>query len=282
MKHYTAALYINTNKPAAESVAKEVAQFLYGHDISVVTNDKYTKEFPSQPISEETKPLIDFVITIGGDGTILRYIHMYPDIDAPIIGINIGKLGFLADIPVGDAYNCLKEIFLGNYEIQERMVMEGFKKDAQCFALNEIVIHRGKNPCLIDLSLTVDGEYLTTFSADGVIAATPSGSTAYSLASGGPILTPTLEAFVITPICPHTISNRPIVLMPKKEISITYINEYAPVEITYDGITELALMPHEHFSIRKHEKKIKIISLRKYSYFAALRSKLGWTGTLRH
>ena len=135
---------------------------------------------------------------------------------------------------------------------------------------------------LIDLSIHVDGTYLNTFSADGIIVATPSGSTAYSLAAGGPIITPELNAFVITPISPHTISNRPIVLMPKLHIEVQYLSSYIQVEITYDGFSRHTLRTNEIFSIKKATKTFKMVSLNRSDYFSTLRSKLGWSGQVRY
>jgi NAD+ kinase len=161
-------------------------------------------------------------------------------------------------------------------------MMEGLTRSKdRFFAVNEIVIHRAHNPSLIDLSIHVDGTYLNTFSADGIIVATPSGSTAYSLAAGGPILTPEIDAFVITPICPHTISNRPLVLMPKEKIEVQYLSPYAPVEITYDGFSRFTMQTDEVFTIFKSKKKYKLVSLKRNDYFSTLRSKLAWSGQLR-
>jgi NAD+ kinase len=151
----------------------------------------------------------------------------------------------------------------------------------RCFAVNEIVVHRAKNPSLIDLAIHVDGTYLNTFSADGVIIATPSGSTAYSLAAGGPILTPDLSAFVITPICPHTISNVPIVLMPKREIAIQYLSEYAPVEVIYDGICTFTMKSGDVFHVRPSKEQFRLVNLHAHDYFSTLRTKLNWSGTLK-
>jgi NAD+ kinase len=162
-------------------------------------------------------------------------------------------------------------------------MMEGeLSTGATCFAVNEMVIHRAHNPSLIDLSLHIDQIYLNTFSADGIIVATPSGSTAYSLAAGGPILTPELNAFVITPISPHTISNRPIVVMPKHSISVRYLSPYNPVEITHDGFSQHTLSTKEVFTINKSKRTLKMIHLKQSDHFSTLRTKLGWAGQVRY
>lgn len=223
------------------------------------------------------------MISLGGDGTILRHIHRHPNILAPIIGINQGSLGFLADIPLDDIYPSLLDVLNGNYHIQDRLMMEGESSNAQkCMAVNDIVIHRAKNPSLIELALYVDGDYLNTFTADGIIFATPCGSTAYSLAAGGPILTPELKAFIITPISPHTISNRPIVLLPQHEIQIQYISQNEPIEVTYDGIAHFSLATGEMFQIRQSQRSFRLVKLERHNYFSTLRTKLGWAGKLKH
>ncbi len=225
---------------------------------------------------------IELVVSLGGDGSILSCLHNYPQITAPILGINLGSLGFLADIPVSGLFPALEQVVAGNYSVQHRLMIEGKTASGDsCFAVNEIVLHRGKNYSLVDLAIEVDGTYFNTFSADGIIIATPSGSTAYSLSAGGPILAPDLDALVITPICPHTISNRPIVIKPKQEIRIKYLNNYQPVEIVYDGICRFSLSYQQQFCISPAVRRFPLVKLPHLDYFATLRSKLGWTGTLK-
>jgi NAD+ kinase len=188
----------------------------------------------------------------------------------------------MADIPINDIYSTLQDLLNGNYQISERLMMIGQMASGEtCFGVNELVVHRAQNPCLVDLALYVDGIYLNTFSADGIIIATPSGSTAYSLAAGGPILTPELNAFVITPICPHTISNRPIVLMPKKEIGVQYISQHEAVEVTYDGFPHFKMASGETFKITPSPHKFKLVNMPYHDYFSTLRTKLGWAGKLK-
>ena len=162
-------------------------------------------------------------------------------------------------------------------------MLEGSKNDGTIsFAVNEMVVHRGPNYNLVDVGLTVNGKYFNTFSADGVIVATPSGSTAYSLSAGGPIVSPELQAVVITPICPHALSNRPIVLQQPGTIEVEYLSDYLPVDVAFDGITRFSLAPKEKFVIRPANRRFRLISVPGFDYFATLRGKLNWTGTLRN
>lgn len=275
-------IFANVSKNHAKPIAMGIREFLTERKVRVVAEDAIADEIGAESLSSIDPSKIDFVITLGGDGTILHALHNHPEIDAPILGINLGSLGFMADITIEDIYPGLENILAGQYHIQNRMVIEGETLHGKsCLAVNEITVHRARNPALIDLAIYVDGNYLNTFSADGVIISTPNGSTAYSLAAGGPILSPELEALVITPICPHTISNRPIVLMPKKELQVRYISEYESIEIAYDGCTHFPMRSGEMFRVRCSKKKFRMVSMFNYDYFATLRSKLGWTGKLK-
>lgn len=212
----------------------------------------------------------------------MRVVHKHPELDAPIVGVNLGSLGFLADIPVSEVYPCLQDILDENFTVQERLMIEGETLEGSKFcAVNDMVVHRAKNPSLVDLAIHVDGHYLNTFSADGIIVATPLGSTAYSLAAGGPILEPGIPALVITPISAHTISNRPIVITPKVDIQIQFLNEAMPVEVSNDGFSIHSLNTGEVFTIRYSERTFKMVCLKSHDYFATLRTKLGWVGKLR-
>lgn len=281
-KPTTIALFPNIQKQHSTSIAIGIKEFLLQRKIRVVAEDQEASHIGALPLSSVNPTEIDIVISLGGDGTILRLVQRHPEIIAPIVGINLGSLGFMADVPITEIYPTLEDLIQGNYKVQNRLMMEGTTTSLQsCIALNEIVIHRAQNPCLVDLAIHVDGIYLNTFSADGIIISTPSGSTAYSLAAGGPILTPELEAFVITPISPHTISNRPIVLMPKTEIQVQYISDYEPVEVTYDGFAHFTVATGEVFHISASKRYFRLISLPHHDYFSTLRKKLGWTGKLR-
>lgn len=278
------ALFPNTSKTQSRNLAIGIREFLTNQGVTVVTEPEDAESIGALPITEVDVKEIKFLISMGGDGTILRLVHKYQDLDAAIVGINLGHLGFMADIPVPEIYPSLQDIIDGSYKIYERVALQAeVHHGEQFFAVNDIVIHRGKNPSLVELAIHVDGLYLNTFEADGVIIATPTGSTAYSLAAGGPILSPSLDAIVITPICPHTISNRPIVLsfQTNYEVQVQYLSEYDPVEIRADGLSPHFLQTGEVFRITRRAKNFKLVSLLRRDYFSTLRSKLGWAGKLR-
>lgn len=276
------ALFPNIHKQLSRDLAIDIREFLTSQDITVVAEDEKAQIIGAIPISEIDPIDISFIISMGGDGTILRLVHKYAHLDIPVLGINLGHLGFMADVPISDLYPSLQDLIKGSYRIHERVILEGKSTSHNgCFAVNDIVVHRGNNRSLVEIAIHVDGTYLNTFEADGIIVATPNGSTAYSLSAGGPIISPDLEALVITPICPHTISNRPIVLAVNQKIQIQYLSDYNPVEIHADGLNYYELKKSETFEITRSKKSFKLVSLPRHDYFSTLRTKLGWSGKLR-
>jgi NAD+ kinase len=275
------AIFPNIQKKNIPHIALGVVKFLKLEKIHIVAPDEQCEALGIDKLSSVNPKDIDYLISMGGDGTILRLKHFFPQLEAPIFAINLGSLGFMADIAEPDIYPSLKDFLAGRFTIEKRVMMEAISPIGETFfAVNETVIHRSQNPNLVDISIQVDDLYLNTFSADGIIIATPSGSTAYSLAAGGPILTPNLEAFVVTPISPHTISNRPIVLMPEKEIQVQFLNSEIDIEVTFDGTKSFPFAPGEILQIKKSQKTFDLVKLSRQDYFSTLRKKLGWTGKL--
>lgn len=250
--------------------------------MTVVTEASDAKEFNLPSLDSVKDKKIDFMITLGGDGTILKLAHEFFDFNVPILGINLGHLGFMADVPIDDLYPSLTDLLDKKYSIEHRIVLEGISlKGEKFFAINDFVFHRAKNPSLIKLSIDLDDLYLNTFEADGVIVATPNGSTAYSLAAGGPILSAGLDGFVITPICAHTISNRPIVLTSSHKIKVSYLSNYDPIEVIADGCCSTELCFGHSFYLQKSNRVFKLVNLTRRDYFSTLRTKLAWSGKLR-
>lgn len=281
MKPSLVAIFLNEKKKNSFDLAKEICSFLNLKKVKVATEDEKAARINALPLSKVDPEKIEFLISMGGDGTILNIAHRFGYIDAPILGINLGHLGFMADVPVQDIFPSLQDLFAGHYDIDERIMLQTTSPDGKIHhAVNEIVFHRGVNYQLIELSIHLDGVHVNTFFADGVIISTPNGSTAYSLAAGGPILSPNLQDIVITPICPHTISNRPIVLPSHHQIQIEYLSSYDPIDVRADGIDAFELSHHRKITIERSKKKFKIVHLKRNEYFSTLRTKLGWTGKL--
>lgn len=284
------ALFPNMTKEETFPLAQQIVHFFHQHQVTVVAEGSVAEKLSIPALEHVDKMAIHFLITIGGDGTLLRLAHRHPELTAPVIGIKLGGLGFMADVPVSHVEERLTMLLAGRYTICERMVIAGqltntdqeLLEGVTGFAVNEVVLHRGFNPCLIDLEVYVDGLYLNTFSADGIIIATPCGSTAYSLAAGGPILSAEVNAYVLTPICPHTLSNRPVVLMPRHELRVHYVSAHPPIEVTFDGFESFPL-PTGASVIIKHDttRIFRLIELEGHDAFAILRTKLNWSGQLR-
>lgn len=276
------AIFANSSKKYAKSLALGITEFLINQNITVVAEPEEALALGVKSLSDVPPESIDFIISMGGDGTILQLAHKYPHLSAPILGINTGHLGFMSDVPISDLYPSLQDLVSGAYTVDKRLMIEGetLQKET-CFAVNEIVVHRARNPSLVEIAIHVDGVYVNTFEADGVIISTPNGSTAYSLAAGGPILSPDLQALVLTPISPHTISNRPIVLTADQEIQLQYLSDYDPVEVRADGIESFSLRAGEVFKITKCSRTFNTVRLFRRDYFSTLRTKLGWAGKLR-
>ena len=276
------ALFPNIHKPLSKDLAINIREFLNSQDITVVAEDEKAQIIGAIPFSEIDLTTISFMISMGGDGSILKLVHKYAHFDIPVLGINLGHLGFMADVPISDLYPSLQDLIKGSFQVHKRVIIEGKSASHDgCFAVNDIVVHRGSNRCLVKIAIHIDGVYLNTFEADGIIIATPNGSTAYSLSAGGPIISPDLEALVLTPICPHTISNCPIVLPANQKIQIEYLSNYAPIEIHGDGLNYYELKKSEIFEITRSKKNFKLVSLPRRDYFSTLRTKLGWSGKLR-
>lgn len=276
------ALFVNLAKKQALPLAIGIKEFLESKGVELYAEKEVADELHVHDIKKVKHHTIDFRITLGGDGTIIRMLHRHPDITCPVLGINHGSLGFMADTPVTEIQASLNALLKGEYTLQDRLMLQGniFGKD-KGFALNEIVAHRGQNLSLIELSINIDGMYVNTFSADGIILSTPNGSTAYSLAAGGPIITPDLNALVLSPICPHTISNRPMVFFPKKSIEIQYISSYKPIELIYDGFTKHEMSTGDIVTIIPSTTSFKLVLMKDHDYFSILRTKLGWSGKLK-
>lgn len=266
-------LFSNSSKPNSKEVSARVTAFLKSRGHEVVFEDR------THPLKETAH--IDFCLSFGGDGTILEFFHRYSHITAPLLGINLGNLGFMADIPLDDLEPSLQALLEGKYKIDKHLMLEHTVKDkGSPYAVNDIVIHRGACSNLIELKIHVDGKYFNTFRADGLIVATPTGSTAYSLAAGGPILSQNLQAIALTPICPHTISNRPIVFLPERELHIEYASPFDGIEVVKDGIPQFKLSHGESITIKRSHRSFQIVNLERRDEYLTLRTKLGWSGAL--
>lgn len=229
----------------------------------------------------------DLVIVVAGDGTFLSAARSLVDLDVPLLGVNLGRLGFLADVMPAEMSERLTDVFAGDYDEERRFLLDTrvVRDGQEVFAgaaLNEVVAHKWHIARLIQFQTYIDGRLVNTQRSDGLIVATPTGSTAYSLSGGGPILHPSLEAVVLVPICPHTLSSRPLVVSASSEFEIRmgYSGEQPEAQLTCDGQTTMALAPADRIFIAQKERRLRLVHPRGHDYFATLRAKLHWAREL--
>ena len=278
----------NTEKPffwkllpdiAAWAAQRELKIFLTMRIVAKAEN-KIDFKYNIIESADDFKQL-DFLMSLGGDGTLLALARAVGDRETPILGIHLGELGFLAEVTTEDMFEKLDRVADDDYEILERMVLECTVQngnDPQIFyALNDITIDRGSSHRLINCKLTANGHHVARYKADGLIISTPTGSTAYSLSAGGPIVMPTLDAMVITPICPHTLSLRPIVMPDDKIIEITFPdNQAGGMALAVDGQVQESLELDAKVTIRKASYKTRMVIFSDSNYFDVLSRKMGW------
>jgi len=221
----------------------------------------------------------DLIISIGGDGTMLATAYKAHIHDKPVLGLNLGKLGFLVETDVAQMDSVIDILKKKKYTIEERMVLTGNcigHQTGELIAVNDLVVEKGRWPKMIELSLWVDAEYVTTFSADGLIVATPTGSTGYSLSTGGPIVSPTAKAITLSPISPHSLTVRPIVLSSEQVIKIKADSPYKDVQVSCDGQRVYNFPPPLEIEIKISDRSLKLIKTSLTTYFGTLRKKLLW------
>ncbi len=230
---------------------------------------------------EQIPSLVDIIIVFGGDGTMLGVARLVGGKDIPILGVNLGGLGFITEINKDEIFEALEAVLSDECFTEERIMLNACvyrngEKVSDFLVLNDVVINKGALARIIDLETYVNNNYVTTFKADGLIISSPTGSTAYSLSAGGPILYPSLNCIVITPICPHTLTNRPIVLPGSFIIEVVLASESEDVYLTLDGQSGFSLRKDDRVEVRKSEFKTKIIIPANRDYFQLIRTKMKW------
>jgi NAD+ kinase len=227
----------------------------------------------------------NLIVVLGGDGTLIGMADRIAaaDVEVPILGVNFGSLGFLTEIPLAELYESLEEVLADEAEIDSRMMlrarsMRNGSVHTERLVLNDVVITRGALSRIIELSVADGDEPIMCVRADGLIVATPTGSTAYNLAAGGPIVHPAMAAFVLTPIAPHTLSNRPIVVPAEREVRVTVSpdNGGAEVYVTFDGQTGFPLAAGDTVTVRRAPRTVRLVRATTRTYFEVLRQKLKW------
>src|SRR5262252_5938385 len=272
-------------EPRAAELAAEIAQWAADHEINLFVNDR-VKDLPPGTFSASAREIADncdLLVALGGDGTMISTARLVAGRGTAVLGINLGTLGYLTEFALEEAIPALECVVRGEYEtIQRTMldwrVLRDGDQVAGGTALNDVVVNKSALARIIDIDCWVGSDYVTGYRADGLIVATPTGSTAYNLAAGGPILAPGAEAIAICPICPHTLTNRPLVLPFDVEIRLQMNTREQEVMLTADGQIGLPLMAGDRVEIRKSAKTFNTVSAKGRDYFEILRSKLRWSG----
>jgi len=227
---------------------------------------------------------VDLLVVMGGDGTILRTVRFVSDYNIPIVGINLGEFGYLTEVNLNEMYSALELICRGDYQTEKRMMLDitislGEETVRQQSILNDVVITRGNLSRILDLETAVNDRYLTTFRADGIIISTPTGSTAYSLSAGGPIVFPEQDSFIINPICPHTLTNRPIIIPDNVVIRVILWTKEQGATLTLDGQVSYTMKSGDSMIVKKSKYVTNLVSSPHRDYMEILRTKLKWGGS---
>jgi NAD+ kinase len=266
----------------ASELAAEFAAMLHGRGCEVVFVEDYGQGVPPGLVGvpgAEVGGRIDVMVALGGDGTFLFGAKLVADHDVPLLGLNLGSLGYLTPYAIGEATEALLGAIEGRLPVEERMrllvtVRSKEKLVESQSALNEAVINQREIARLMELQAATNGDAITNYKADGLILCTPTGSTAYNLSAGGPILAPDLDAIVLTPICPHTLSNRPLVVRADLGVTVTNVSRYHGV-VTVDGHWSRELAPGGVVEVRKLARRQRVFRPQ-HSFFKILRQKLSW------
>ena len=279
----TIGLVAKRNKPETVALGRELAVWLQARGKTILPEDETSRElgFTQGWRKVEIMQRADLVIVLGGDGTLLSVARRAGQREVPILGVNLGGLGFLTETTTAELFPALERVLGGEYEIERRSLLEaalvrGGERLSTFQVLNDVVINKGALARIIDLETWVDDQYLCTYKADGLIVATPTGSTAYSLAAGGPIIEPTVGVVVLTPICPHTLTNRPIVLPDRAYIRVILHTAEEDVILTLDGQEGQPLQGGDTVGIKRSGITVSLIKSPNRAFFDVIRSKLRW------
>jgi len=284
----TIALIGKYKSPEITEPLLELSRFLQGRGVRVLIDPLTAAHVVRNNLEvvplEEAGKLADLAIVIGGDGTMLNIARTLAPFDVALVGVNQGRLGFLTDLSIDSMHETIGEMLDGKYVTESRMllaceVVRGADRVLDVLAFNDASISKGADGGLIELEVRIDGQFLYVLRADGLIVATPTGSTAYALSAGGPILQPALSVFSLVPVCPHTLSNRPIVVNSDASIEVL-INKGADAHVHLDSHSHCGLMAGDRIRIRRYERSIRLLHPAGHNYYHMLREKLHWSETL--
>jgi NAD+ kinase len=284
----TIALIGKYKSPEIAEPLLELARFLEGRGVRVLldplTASHVTRNHLEVMPLDQAGPLCDLAIVLGGDGTMLNIARTLAPYDVALVGVNQGRLGFLTDISTDTMLGTIGAMLDGQFIVEPRMLLasEVLRDGARVFevlAFNDASIGKGADGGLIELEVRIDGKFVYLLRADGLIVSTPTGSTAYALSAGGPILHPALSAFAIVPVCPHTLSNRPIAVGSDAQIEVL-MHHCADARVHYDSHSHCELQPGDRVLVRRYPRSIRLLHPIAHNYYHMLREKLHWSETL--
>lgn len=274
-----AGIVIKPHAPSVEGILKIVVDHLEGRGIACVLEEAAARKLgrPDGLPREAIAAASDLVVVLGGDGTLLSVAHFAARAGVPVMGVNLGRLGFLTEITVSEATHTLDSFLKGDPgTISPRWLLEARTATGLAFCLNDVVVTKGAVARMIELGISIDGREVATLKADGLIVSTPTGSTAYSLSAGGPIVHPLVSALLLTPICPHTLTFRPLAVPPTSTIGVKLLTGGEDVYVTFDGQRGGLLVRNDSVDIRKAALELQLVTSPKRSYYALVKEKLGW------
>jgi NAD+ kinase len=274
-----AGIVIKPHAPSVEGILKTVVDYLEDRGVGCVLEDAAARKL-GRPGGLERGAIAaacELLVVLGGDGTLLSVAHYAALTGVPVLGINLGRLGFLTEITVTEAVSTLDRFLDGDESlISPRSLLEAHTPHAVSHCLNDLVVTKGAVARMIELALGIDGRDVATLKADGLIVSTPTGSTAYSLSAGGPIFHPKVPAILITPICPHTLSFRPMAVPSTSTISVRLMTGGEEVHFTLDGQRGGVLVRNDTIEVRKSKVELKLVTSPRRSYYDLVKEKLGW------
>lgn len=276
------AVFPNVDKPNAGDVLDRIFRFFAERDVQLILPMEEARFFgcaEAYGVENIEQEPVDMALSLGGDGTLLGVCHRYGRREVPVCGINIGTLGFMADIELDELEDRLEKILVGSYYIEQRLLLAGFvrRQGRERFlghAINDVVVTKGGMARMLRLGLSINETHLMDYKADGIIVASPTGSTAYSLSAGGPIMNPTIQALLVTPICAHTFNMRPLVVNEHDVIHIHIAAVHQDILVTFDGQESFHLQPGDEVVVRKAQQSARIVKFEDQDYYQILRTKL--------
>ena len=280
----TVAIMSKPSQPELERVAPEVVDWLQRHAYEVLIDQETGSYLPSHaafPRAELAARKPEFVLVLGGDGTLLAAARALAEAKIPVLGVNLGTLGFLTEVSLSELYPTLEALVEKRCAVEVRSMlhchlMRSGKRIAHFDALNDAVIHKAAMARILEVEIQVDDRFVANYRADGLIVATPTGSTAYSLAAGGPVVSPEVSALIITPISPHMLTHRPVVVKDSRTVKIVVISTAEEAFLTVDGQVGIPVVEGDHITCKKSAREVRLLRHADRTFFDVLRMKLKW------